>query len=81
LRRHRHGRPSTPSSTGSKERWGKLDFVVHAIAFSDKEELRRPLCRHHRRQFPAMTMDISAYSLTAVCQRAEKLMGRRRLAC
>jgi enoyl-[acyl-carrier-protein] reductase (NADH) len=34
-------------------RWGTLDFVVHAIGFSDKNELRGALCRHQPRQFPA----------------------------
>jgi enoyl-[acyl-carrier protein] reductase I len=31
--------------------WGSLDFVVHAIGFSDKNELARPLCRHQPREF------------------------------
>ena len=34
-----------------KRKWGHLDFLVHAIGFSDKNELQRPLCRHHARQF------------------------------
>ena len=33
--------------------WGRLDFLVHAVAFSDKDELDRPLCRDDARQFPA----------------------------
>jgi len=36
-----------------KEKWGGLDFLVHCIAFSDKNETRRPLCRYHAREFPA----------------------------
>ena len=55
------------------EDWGSLDFVVHAIAFSDKEELKGGYIETSRRNF-AQTMDISCYSFTAVCQRAVKLM-------
>ncbi len=54
--------------------WGSLDFVVHAIGFSDKGELRGRYVDTTRANF-AMTMDISVYSFTAVCQRAEKLMS------
>ncbi len=53
--------------------WGKLDFLVHAIAFSDKEELTGRYVDTTAGNF-ARTMDISVYSLTAVTQRAEKLM-------
>ncbi len=55
------------------ERWGKLDFVVHAIGFSDKGELRGRYVDTSRENF-RMSMDISVYSFTAVMQRAEKLM-------
>jgi enoyl-[acyl-carrier protein] reductase I len=55
--------------------WGSLDFVVHAIAFSDKEELKGRYVETTRKNF-AMTMDISCFSFTAVCQRAEKLMPK-----
>ena len=55
------------------ERWGKLDFVVHAIVFSNKEELDGRYVETTRDNF-LMTMDISVYSFTAVAQRAEKLM-------
>ena len=58
---------------GLKERWGKLDFVVHAIAFSDKDELDGRYVDTTRDNF-LRTMDISAYSLTAVAKRAEPLM-------
>jgi len=57
-----------------KERWGSLDFVVHAIGFSDKSELRGRYVDTTRGNF-AMTMDISVYSFTAVVQRAEKMMA------
>jgi enoyl-[acyl-carrier protein] reductase I len=53
--------------------WGSLDFVVHAIAFSDKDELKGRYVETTRKNF-AMTMDISCFSFTAICQRAEKMM-------
>ena len=56
-----------------EEKWGKLDFVVHAIGFSDKNELRGRYVDTSRGNF-AMTMDISVYSFTAVAARAEKMM-------
>jgi enoyl-[acyl-carrier protein] reductase I len=58
---------------GVKQRWGKLDFVVHAIAFSDKEELDGRYVDTTRDNF-LRTMDISVYSLTSVARRAEPLM-------
>ncbi len=54
-------------------RWDSLDFVVHAIAFSDREQLKGRYVDTTPENF-AMTLDISCYSFTAVCQRAEKLM-------
>ncbi|MEL7175797.1 MAG: enoyl-ACP reductase FabI [Pseudomonadota bacterium] len=54
-------------------KWGKLDFLVHAIGFSDKNELRGRYVDTSRSNFQ-MSMDISVYSFTAVVQRAEKLM-------
>ena len=56
-----------------KEHWGQLDFVVHAIGFSDKKELRGRYVDTSRDNF-VMTMDISVYSFTAIMQRAEKMM-------
>jgi enoyl-[acyl-carrier protein] reductase I len=56
-----------------KEKWGKIDFVVHAIAFSDKDELDGRYLETTAENF-SKTMLISCYSLTAVAQRAEKLM-------
>lgn len=56
-----------------KERWGKLDFVVHAIGFSDKEELRGRYIDTSRANF-LNTLDISAYSFTAVARKASELM-------
>ena len=54
-------------------KWGRLDFLVHAIGFSDKTELRGRYVDTSRDNF-LMTMDISCYSFTAVMARAEKLM-------
>ena len=53
--------------------WGKMDFLVHAIGFSDKNELTGRYVDTSADNF-AKTMDISVYSFTAVAQRAEKLM-------
>ena len=53
--------------------WGKLDFLVHAIAFSDKDQLTGRYVDTTAENFQR-TMLISAYSLTALAQRAEKLM-------
>ena len=57
-----------------KEKWGGLDFVVHAIAFSDKNELDGLYLDTSRDNF-RKTMDISIYSFTAVAQRAAPLMN------
>ena len=59
--------------------WGKLDFLVHAIAFSDKAELDGRYVDTTEKNF-TQTMLISCYSFTALAQRAEKLMGAGRLA-
>ncbi len=56
-----------------KERWGTLDFVVHAIGFSDKSELRGKYVDTSLDNF-LMTMNISAYSLVAVTKRAAEMM-------
>jgi enoyl-[acyl-carrier protein] reductase I len=56
-----------------RERWGRLDFLVHAIGFSDKNELRGRYVDTSARNF-AQTMMVSVYSFTACVQRAEKLM-------
>jgi enoyl-[acyl-carrier protein] reductase I len=54
-------------------RWGRLDFLVHAIGFSDKNELRGRYVDTSAANF-AQTMMVSVYSFTACVQRAEKLM-------
>ena len=55
------------------EKWGKIDFVVHAIAFSDKDQLDGRYLETTADNF-SKTMLISCYSLTAIAQRAEKLL-------
>jgi enoyl-[acyl-carrier protein] reductase I len=55
-------------------KWGGLDFLVHAIGFSDKNELTGRYVDTTEANF-TMTMQISCYSLTALAQRAEKLMS------
>ena len=56
-----------------EKQWGKLDFVVHAIAFSNKDELRGRYLDTSPENFQ-LTMNVSCYSLTAVAQRAVPLM-------
>src|SRR5262249_42300056 len=56
-----------------KAAWGTLDFVVHAIAFSDKDQLDGRYVDTREDNF-VRTMLVSCYSFTAVAQRAEKLM-------
>jgi enoyl-[acyl-carrier protein] reductase I len=53
--------------------WGRLDFLVHAIAFSDKEELKGRYIDTSRENF-LRTLDISCFSFTDVSRRAVKLM-------
>ena len=55
--------------------WGELDFLVHAIGFSDKDQLKGRYVDTSPENF-RMTMDISCYSFTAVAQRAEKMMTK-----
>ncbi|MDX6806028.1 enoyl-ACP reductase FabI [Terrihabitans rhizophilus] len=58
-----------------EKQWGRLDFVVHAIAFSDKDELTGRYLDTTQANFNR-TLDISCYSFTAIAQRAEKLMDK-----
>jgi enoyl-[acyl-carrier protein] reductase I len=57
-----------------REQWGSIDFVVHAIGYSDKNELRGKFVDTSMDNF-LMTMNISVYSFVAVAQRAKKLMS------
>src|SRR3546814_15885930 len=61
------------------ERWGRIDFAVHAVAYSDKAELKGRYCDTSRANF-LNTPDISCYSFTHPAQRLPPLMlGRGRL--
>ncbi|MDV7340118.1 enoyl-ACP reductase FabI [Terasakiella sp. A23] len=57
-----------------EEKWGKIDFVLHGIAYSDKSELKGRYVDTSRDNF-LMTMDISCYSFTAVAKRAAAMMN------
>ncbi len=57
-----------------REKWGKIDFLVHAIGYSNKDELTGRYVETSRDNF-LMTMDISVYSFTAVAKAAEALMS------
>lgn len=56
-----------------KEKWGKIDFLLHAIAYSDKEELKGEYVDTSRGNFQK-TMDISVYSFTNLAKRASQIM-------
>jgi enoyl-[acyl-carrier protein] reductase I len=56
-----------------EKQWGRLDFLVHCVAFSDKEELDGRYVDTSKDNF-VQTMLISCYSFTALAKRAEKLM-------
>lgn len=56
-----------------KKQWGGLDFVVHAIAYSNKDELKGKYVDTSRENF-LMTLDISCYSFTEICRKARPLM-------
>ncbi|MEO0642926.1 MAG: enoyl-ACP reductase [Pseudomonadota bacterium] len=56
-----------------EERWGQLDFVIHAIAYSDKSELTGRILDTSRENF-RNSLDISAYSLIEVARRAHPMM-------
>ena len=55
------------------EKWGKLDFIIHAIAFSDKTELAGRFVDTSRANFKN-SLDISCYSFVEIARRAEPLM-------
>jgi enoyl-[acyl-carrier protein] reductase I len=57
-----------------KEKWGSIDFVVHAIGYSDKNELRGKFVETSMDNF-LMTMNISVFSFVSVAQRARQLMS------
>ncbi len=57
------------------ESWDNLDFLVHSVAFSDKNELKGDYLNTNRQNF-LNTLEISCYSLTALCKRASLLMKK-----
>lgn len=59
-----------------RDAWGGLDIVIHAIAFANKEDLANPYVQTSRAGFH-LAMDVSAYSLIALAQRAAPLMEGR----
>jgi len=56
-----------------KEQWGELDFIVHSIAYANKDALRDPFSQTSREDFH-LALDVSAYSFIACAQRAAPLM-------
>jgi len=57
-----------------KDKWGRLDFLVHAIAFAGKEELQGSFTHNTTREGFMRAMDISAYSFVDAARRASELM-------
>jgi enoyl-[acyl-carrier protein] reductase I len=57
-----------------EKEWGSIDFVIHAIGFSDKNELKGRYVDNTTRENFSRTMVISCYSFTEIAQRAMKLM-------
>jgi enoyl-[acyl-carrier protein] reductase I len=57
----------------AKERFGKIDALVHAVAFANREDLENQFVTTSRAGFH-LAMDISAYSLVAIAQRAQAIM-------
>jgi enoyl-[acyl-carrier protein] reductase I len=57
-----------------KKEWGSIDFLVHSLAFSDRDELKGRYVDTSRANF-ARSLDISCYSFTAVAQRAARMMS------
>lgn len=56
-----------------KEKWGTIDFIVHAVAYSDKNELKGQYVDTTRDNF-RQTMEISCYSFTDIARRAAEMM-------
>ena len=57
-----------------EKQWGTIDFVVHAVAFANRDDLKRPFTQTSRDGF-SLAMDISAYSLVAMTRSALPLMN------
>ncbi|MEO5377782.1 MAG: enoyl-ACP reductase [Magnetococcus sp. DMHC-6] len=58
-----------------RKHWGELDFIVHAVAFANKDELKGRYINTSREGF-RLAMDISVYSLTTICQHGTPLMKK-----
>lgn len=58
-----------------KNKWGALDFLVHAIAFTDKSALEGSFVENTTRQIFKDTMDVSAFSFVDAARRASEMMG------
>jgi len=56
-----------------EKRWGKLDFMVHSVAFANRDDLKKPFSQTSRDGF-SLAMDVSAYSLVALTKAAAPLM-------
>jgi len=56
-----------------EKQWGKIDFIVHSVAFANRQDLKDSFCNTSRDGF-ALALDISAYSLVAMTGRAVPLM-------
>ncbi|MCB0319872.1 MAG: enoyl-ACP reductase [Bdellovibrionales bacterium] len=56
-----------------ESRWGKIDGIVHSVAYAEREDLQNPFSETTRKGFHT-ALDVSAYSLVAVAGRAKKLM-------
>ncbi len=57
-----------------QEKWGKIDILVHSVAFAQREDLQKRFIETSRSGF-ALAMDVSAYSLPALCNAFEPLMN------
>lgn len=57
-----------------KDKWGKIDFLVHSIAFTDKEALKGSFVENTTRQNFKDTMDVSAFSFVDAARRSAELM-------
>lgn len=57
-----------------KERWGRIDFLVHAIAFANREDLKQPFSQTSREGFQ-LALDVSAYSLVSLTRHAIPIMN------
>jgi enoyl-[acyl-carrier protein] reductase I len=57
-----------------KAKWGKLDFVIHSVAFANADDLKKNFSQTSREGFK-LALDVSAYSLVAVANRAKALMS------